>query len=143
MRRDASKEVTVLREGASRLSEQMEKLRLESERAGSAAQQEIHRLRCVVGRHPTQDHSREHVISFHYRGGSHARLFLPRNCPISGMSMLSPVPRGHWRERHNGRPQHRTDLKVHDQIICVVSTALDNLRSRAEISLLDYLVIAA
>lgn len=115
MRRDASKEVNALREDASRLSEQMEKLRLESERAGSAAQQEIHRLRCVVGRHPNQIHSREHLISSRFRGGSHARRFLPRNYPISGMSTLSPVPRGHWRECHNGRPQHRTGMKAHDQ----------------------------
>lgn len=46
-RRETSKDVGILRDGASRLEANIEKLKLESERAGSVAQQEIQRLRCV------------------------------------------------------------------------------------------------
>lgn len=47
MRRDTGKEVSVLREASSRVEAEVERLRLEAERNGSAAHQEIQRLRSV------------------------------------------------------------------------------------------------
>lgn len=45
VRREAGKEASVLREGLSRLEGEVERLRLEGERAASNAQQEIQKLR--------------------------------------------------------------------------------------------------
>lgn len=45
VRREAGKEVSVLREGLSRLEGEVERLRLEGERAGSNAQQDVQKLR--------------------------------------------------------------------------------------------------
>lgn len=44
-RREAGQEVSVLREGLSRLEGEAERLRVEGERAGSNAQQEVQNLR--------------------------------------------------------------------------------------------------
>lgn len=45
VRREAGKETAVLREGLSRLEEELERLRLEGGRSRSAAQQDVQKLR--------------------------------------------------------------------------------------------------
>lgn len=45
IRREAEKEVAVLRGGSVRLEAEAERLRLEGERSAAAARQEVHRLR--------------------------------------------------------------------------------------------------
>lgn len=45
VRSSAGKETAVLREGLSRLEEELERLRLEGERTRSSAQQDVHKLR--------------------------------------------------------------------------------------------------